>query len=125
MRPVSDRRRAENIEYEALRVRLLTPQEMRGVAYPPICQAGLRFRRAGFPRLANRCTGIATELHHLRKRSSAGALANPENVLPVCSACNLTVEDHPEEARKAGLVVREGDSQWDALSSRAWRKNHG
>ena len=71
--------------------------------------------------LALRCGGRATELHHRRKRSSAGAKANPANVVPSCHDGNMAVEDHPLVARAAGMVVREGDAEWDALSTRAWR----
>ena len=66
--------------------------------------------------------GEAYRPPHLRKRSSAGALANPANVVPVCHACNMAIEDHPAAARAAGLVVREGDPEWEALSARTWRQ---
>lgn len=77
-------------------------------------------RRLGRP-LRLSCGGRASELHHRRKRSSAGALANRDNVVPCCHDGNQAVEAEPAIAREAGLVVREGDPEWDALSSRAWR----
>ena len=55
------------------------------------------------------------------KRSSSGALALRGNVVRVCHACNMAVEAYPEVARKAGLVLREGDPEWEAMSARAWR----
>lgn len=61
------------------------------------------------------CTRRATGLHHLRKKSSQGALMEPDNVLRSCDPCNGWVEDHDERARKAGLVVRSGDPEWDRL----------
>lgn len=68
------------------------------------------------------CGRWSTELHHRRKRSSAGALAHEDNVVPCCHDGNMAVEDQPLIAREAGLVVREGDDDWERLSSRAWRK---
>jgi hypothetical protein len=67
------------------------------------------------------CAGRATELHHRRKRSSSGALANRDNVVRSCHDGNMAVEHYPVQAEHAGLVVREGHPEWDALSSRTWR----
>lgn len=67
------------------------------------------------------CGGAATELHHRRKRSSAGSLANPDNVLPSCHDGNMAVEAHGVVAKEAGVVVRPGHPEWDSLSARAWR----
>lgn len=106
--PESERRAAEAEEYAALRATLL----------PAPCGAGLALAKLGL----GFCTREATELHHRRKRSSAGALAHPGNVIPVCHSCNMAIEDYPAEARAAGLVVREGDPEWDRLSARAWRE---
>lgn len=61
------------------------------------------------------CTRRATGLHHRRKKSSQGALMEPDNVLRSCDPCNLWIEDRPERAAKAGLVVRAGDPEWDRL----------
>ena len=110
----SDRRVSEDREYAALRREILKLDDPTTFTY---CAAGAPLSQFGIAV----CTYKATELHHLRKRSSSGALCNPEGVVPVCSPCNLAIEDHPEEAHGAGLVVREGDPMWDALSSRAWR----
>lgn len=112
VRQVSDRRTVEQREYDALRARLLPPGE-----WVP-CELGERFASAGF-RL---CTGQATELNHRRKRSANGALADPANVERSCHACNMLAESEPEVAHALGIVVREGDPEWDALSARAWRR---
>lgn len=69
-----------------------------------------------------RCTRVATEIHHRRKRSSAGALAHRDNATPSCHDGNMAVEHYPLVARAAGMVLREGDPDWERLSSRAWRK---
>lgn len=115
VKPVSDRRQSEKVEYDALRERLLSPYWVDGCEYQPKCGA----------EFSSSCTFVATELHHLRKRSSAGALCNPANVRTVCHECNMDIEDRPEAAEAAGLVVREVHPEWEALSARAWRKAHG
>lgn len=61
------------------------------------------------------CTRVATGLHHLRKKSAGGALMDPDNVVRSCNACNTWVEDHPEKAEKAGLVVRPGHPDYERL----------
>lgn len=68
------------------------------------------------------CGGRATELHHRRKRSSSGAIAHRDNVVPSCHDGNMTVEDQPLVAREAGMVLREGDDDWERFSARLWRK---
>jgi hypothetical protein len=67
------------------------------------------------------CERTATELNHRRKRSSAGALANPANVEPCCHAGNMAVEEWPEIAKEAGCVIRSDSPEWDELGARAWR----
>ena len=60
-------------------------------------------------RFDENCTGRATGLHHLRKRSQGGDLADPENVLASCSYCNGAIEDNPREAHERGFVIRRED----------------
>lgn len=67
------------------------------------------------------CRRKPSGLHHLRKRSAAGALTNPANVVACCSPCNSWIEDHPALAYGLRLVVREGDPEWDNLGARVWR----
>ena len=110
------RRVSEEAEYRKLRVRLLKLDEPR-VMVP--CVAGPKLAAVGILG----CTGVATELHHLRKRGAAGALANPANVVTVCHTCNtVSIENYPIRAQEVGLVIREGHPLWDGLSARAWRK---
>ncbi len=52
------------------------------------------------------CTRRMQGLHHLRKRSAGGAEMDRANVLRSCNTCNGWVEDHPEQARRANLVIR-------------------
>lgn len=116
MKRQSARRGVEEREYRELRRELLKLDDPSALV---ACEAGQLLAEYGI----GGCTGVATELHHVRKRSSAGALCNPANVKTTCHHCNVFgIENHPKEARLAGLVVREGDPQWDALSSRAWRE---
>lgn len=119
--PVSPQRAAERDTYDDLRDRLL-----RGP-----CQVCGPLRAAAAELLADgtidyeirlTCGGRATELHHRRKRSSAGALTNPANVLGSCHDGNMAVEAYPLIAKHAGMVVRHGHPEWEALSARAWRK---
>lgn len=71
-----------------------------------------------------RCQGTGTELHHLRKRSSSGALAERDNVRVSCHTGNMAVEMYPAAALVSGLVIREGHPDWERLSSRTWRMNN-
>lgn len=68
------------------------------------------------------CLVWSTELHHLRKLSSAGVRVSDANTLASCNPCNAGwVEDNPVLAHRAGLVVRPGDPEWDALGVRVNR----
>lgn len=51
-----------------------------------------------------RCTGKATEGHHIRPRSHRGPNTR-ENNLPVCHACGQYIHRHPIEAAKRGLLI--------------------
>ena len=55
------------------------------------------------------CTGRATTLHELRKRSQGGSITDPANVIPACAFCNEAVEDNPTEAHRRGFVIRRED----------------
>lgn len=57
-----------------------------------------------------RC-GARTRLtvHHIRKRSQGGS-SSRDNLVVLCVACNLWVEDNPREAWETGLVARAGDT---------------
>lgn len=106
---MSDRARDER-DYRALRARLL----------PGTCEACPKLAAEGIETKPNPHRGDT--LHHRRKRGASGALANPANVIVACNYANAElIESHPIEAKRAGLVVREGHPEWEALSSRAWR----
>lgn len=63
------------------------------------------------------CTGRAQTLHERRKRSAGGSVLKLANVMPSCFICNDAVENIPmiHFAQAAGVVVREGDPEWDEL----------
>jgi hypothetical protein len=111
VRSRSPRHAAEDAAYKALRHELL----------PGPCEVCPALQAQG---VQVQCEGTAHELHHLRKRSSSGALAERTNVRRSCWTGNQAVERWPTEARAARLVVREGDPEWDSLSSRLWRLNN-
>lgn len=52
-------------------------------------------------RIAHRCSGRATQHHHVKRRSQGGSNA-PENLLHVCTAAHLTIHAHPAAAVAAG-----------------------
>lgn len=54
------------------------------------------------------CNGVEQGRHHLRKQSQATDESD-ENILLSCNLANGWIEDHPPEARAAGLVRRHGD----------------
>lgn len=106
LRPVSDRRRAEKVDYLAL-VRALAEEDDRCEVCPIIVQVDPSWRG---------CTGRMSGLHHIAKRSQwRGGLLVRANVLRACNPGNRWVEDHPELAHRAGLVVRPGDAEWQRL----------
>ena len=86
---------------------------------PRRCELGDRFRSAG---IDSGCGGRATCWHELRKRSGAGSIVNRANCLASCVPCNHYVENHEDEARAAGLVLRPGDEDWEDMSVRRDRE---
>lgn len=85
------------------------------------CEVGPILMDAG---LMPFCTGRIEGLHERRKRSSAGSLVNPENLIPSCNRCNGFVEEAPAAVRDltgTRLIVREGDPEWPELGSRGDR----
>lgn len=91
------------------------------LARDPWCALGARILTVDG---AHRCDRRAEGLHHLRKRSSAGAIACEANTWPACNNCNGWVEDNPDAARDLGLVVREGDPRWPDLGQRTHDLEH-
>lgn len=110
MRRRAPGRAAEDRAYAALRAELL----------PGTCEVCPPLEAAGVE--VPRSPHLGTELHHRRKRSAAGALPERGNVLVSCHTGNMLVEEYPLQAHAAGVVLREGDPEWEAMSARTWRK---
>lgn len=55
------------------------------------------------------CLGIARCWHELRKRAQVGSITDRANLMAACFLCNGWVEDNPELAHRAGLVLWAGD----------------
>jgi len=67
------------------------------------------------------CARQIQGLHERRKRSAGGSLVNPMNLIPACNWGNGYIENNPAQIRElfgSILVVREGDAEWEGLSSR-------
>ena len=47
--------------------------------------------------------------HELKKRSQGGSITDPDNIVLLCSAHNVAVEDFPNAAHELGLVRRHGE----------------
>lgn len=113
MRSRAKRWASEDAAYRVLRAWLL----------PGVCEACPLLAEQGLevPAMPH----VGDTLHHRRKRGASGALANRDNVVVACNHANTElIESHPIEAKAAGLVIREGHPEWEALSSRAWRLAH-
>lgn len=124
LRPVSAQRAKDNRTRAVLTKRILAER--------PDCEVCDRLtdalhadgHRAEAARIFQACGNRRAEpphadaLHELRKRSSAGSILNKDNCIPACTSGNHAVEKWPIQARAAGLVIREGDPEWDALSVR-------
>lgn len=100
IKPRSAKRRSEADAYAELRARLVLH---------PSAECAI-------------CTGRPRDLHHRREMGMGGAFTNPANVMPVCrTPCHEWIHSHPQEARRLGLLVFEGDPEWLELGARAWR----
>ena len=78
------------------------------LAESPWCELGDRIWRVA-PRWRG-CTREAIGLHELRKRGQGGSLTDRANLLRCCGPCNSWVEDHPNLAHEAGLVLWAGET---------------
>jgi hypothetical protein len=80
------------------------------------CEVGPLLKAYGLD--SSHCRGRIEGLHELRKRSAGGSLTNPDNLVPACNPCNGFIEQEPGMARSLGLVILEGDPEWEALGAR-------
>ena len=113
VKPRSDKR--EDMDYQAFVIAELLAT--------PGCQLAALI--AQVDPLWHGCRRKATGLHHLRKRSSAGAITCSANTLSACDPCNGWVEDHPKLAKLVELVIRpEHGERWEQLGARYHQEHH-
>lgn len=58
------------------------------------------------------CCNLSSETHH-RRGKLGWLLIDTRHWLPVCNPCHRWIHDHPEEARKLGLLAPRG--KWHHL----------
>jgi hypothetical protein len=88
IKPVSDKRRAENRERRAMADRRW-PDRRDGTV---MCEVP-------------GCTFPADDLHEPKFRSRLGSPTDPENTIPVCRQHHDWIHAHPKEAHDLGLAV--------------------
>lgn len=85
----------------------------------PRCEAGPLLEDAvaggedGAPS-AVACRGRSEVLHHRRFLTHLGAKVSQVNTVAICTPCHDLVHRYPKLAHVLGLIVREGDAEWDA-----------
>jgi hypothetical protein len=91
LKPVSDKRQAENRER----------RKMADEVFGPAPECGIRWD-AG-------CRGLADDLHETLSRArSGGDITNPDICLPACRPCHSKVDDFPAEAERRGFLLPSG-----------------
>jgi hypothetical protein len=85
LNPVSDKRRAENLER---RCALCGPLRAHGIV--------------------TGCNGWADDADEITRRSAGGSITDVANIRPVGRACHRWIGEHPAAAREWGLV----ESRW-------------
>lgn len=95
IKPVSDKRRAENAERRA----------NLHAAYGqfPRCELCAPLRSHG---IVTGCSGWADDGDEKLRRSAGGSIIDPANVRPVGRRCHRWLTEHPKEARAWGLELR-------------------
>jgi 5-methylcytosine-specific restriction endonuclease McrA len=91
IKPVSDKRRAENRER----------RKMADATYGPAPECGIRWDE--------NCRGLADDLHETLSRArSGGDITNPDICVPACRPCHSKVDDNPAEAERRGFLLPSG-----------------
>ena len=83
LNPVSDKRRAENVERADLRERL--SRERKHCEFPG-------------------CRAPWVDMHEVKKRSRGGSITDPENILCLCREHHEFTEAEPAKATEMGLL---------------------
>ena len=84
IKPLSDKRKVLQKEYRAKVKAMMKENDRCGIKAPG-------------------CSGKASGLHHLCKRSAKNLLED-SNLIRSCSSCNLWVEENDKQARDLGFV---------------------
>lgn len=95
LRPVSEKRRAENVERQKLMLEKFGPREewRCKLRDDPLAQGVL-----------GPCFGEVNG-HEIVKRSRGGSIVDMEIVVLLCNAHNDAVEMHPKESARMGLAA--------------------
>lgn len=59
------------------------------------------------------CRGRSEVLHHRRFLTHLGAKVSQVNTVATCVPCHDLIHGYPKLAHLLGLIVREGDADWD------------
>jgi len=78
----------------------------------PWCRAGNVLERE-IP--GHQCGRSCSQIHHRRPIKHLGQYRLEVNHLPVCTSCHAAIHARPALARRLGLLVAEGDPEWDLL----------
>ena len=65
-------------------------------------------------RFDENCTGRATTVHEIKKRSRGGSTTDKRNCLSACQSCNEAVENFPIEAHARGFAAHSWENVEDA-----------
>lgn len=50
------------------------------------------------------CAGLASQFHHIKRRSQGGT-NDPANLVHVCTVAHMRIQAFPDEARSKGLLA--------------------
>jgi 5-methylcytosine-specific restriction endonuclease McrA len=90
IKPVSDKRRAENRQR----------RKMADEVFGPAPECGIRWDAD--------CRGLADDLHELLSRARLGSITDPENCVPACRPCHSNLTGNPAEAERRGFLLPSG-----------------
>lgn len=102
IKPVSDKRRAENKVRAQMMEEKFGPREEWTCQFWSVAYIGQLFDENESPQFHfGEING-----HEFKKRSAGGSITDPDNVILLCNWHNGWVEENPELALAYGLVIR-------------------
>jgi hypothetical protein len=90
IKPVSDRRRAENRDRRKMADTEFGPRPLCAIRWGP------------------GCTGLADDLDEILSRGRGGSITDAANTTPGCRWCHTQKTEHPAEAEARGLLLPSG-----------------